>query len=110
MNPKKAVIGSIIAVFGIVVIWVVVVAATVGSEVSKLDAMLKKAMSEKTPISEVQTKVTGRGFDLKPSGTGFAGRGPDYWATIYRTWITVEVTGDEAGTRGYHVDRAGSVF
>ena len=111
METKKIVGWSITGVLLLLVIWVIIAAVGIGGEASKLDAMLTQSMRDKMPIAEVQSKVTAMGFTIAPDGQGLKGKGPDHWAVVYRTWLTLTVSGREDGTTsGYRIDRAGSVF
>ena len=111
MERKKVIGWSIFGVILLLLIWVGVAAAGIAGEASKLDAMLAKAMKDHRPIADVQREVTEMGFQLYADGTGLKGKGPDHLAVIYRTWLTLEVSGREDGTTsGYHIDRASSIF
>jgi hypothetical protein len=111
MEKKKVIGWSVFGVVLLLMIWVGVAAAGIAGEASKLDAMLTQSMKSHEPIADVQRKVTEMGFQLTPEGTGLKGKGPDHLAVIYRTWLTLEVSGREDGTTsGYHIDRAGSIF
>jgi hypothetical protein len=111
MEKKKVIGWSVSGVVLMLIIWVGVAAASIGGEASKLDTMLTKAMKDHRPIADVQREVTEMGFQLSPDGTGLKGKGPDHLAVIYRTWLTLEVSGREDGTTsGYHIDRASSIF
>jgi len=111
METKKIVGWSVTGVLVLLVIWVIIAAVGIGGEASKLDAMLTQSMRDKMPIAEVQSKVAAMGFTLSPDGQGLKGKGPDHWAVVYRTWLTLTVSGREDGTTsGYRIDRAGSVF
>ncbi len=102
----------------VIVVWTAAAAAAIGGEASTLDSMMKAAVQNHEPVDSVLKKVNSMGFEMKPapspsnpSAVGIKGRGPDHWAVVYRTWLTLNVDGGpDQATNGYHIDRAGSIF
>jgi hypothetical protein len=118
MSGKKIVGLTVGAILLVALVWTGIAAASIGGEASSLDSMLKTATNNHEPILSVLKKVKDMGFEMKPTPNpsnpaagGASGRGPDHWAVVYRTWLTLNLdSGPDATTTGYHIDRAGSVF
>jgi len=111
MDSKKLVLRIAGGTLGLIILWVAFGAAMIGREASQLDEMLKKAVAAHSPVNKVQADAQAIGIELMPSGNGLEGRGPDHWAFVYRTWLTIKVTGaSDAGVNTYHIDRMGSLF
>ncbi len=115
---KKIVGWSVFGVVIVLVLWVAIAAASIGGEASQADALLKQAMQNHEAVATVNQHFKALGYKLEAGGptaipgvVSLSGRGPDHWAVIYRTWLTLTVTGDQEGiVHGYHLDRAGSIF
>ena len=106
MNVKRVVGWSIFGVVSASVLAVSFVAVNVGGEASTLKDVLDKSVAQHVTIDQVQSKLTGMGYQVKPPTPQLTGEGPQHSLLVYRTWLTVRVTVNEEGkTTGYKMDR-----
>jgi len=106
MNVKRVVAFSILGVVSVSVLAVAMMATNVGGEASSLKDVLDKSVAQHMPIQDVQTKLTGMGYELKPPAQQLEGAGPKHSLLVYRTWLTVKVNVNEEGkASGYKMDR-----
>lgn len=112
MNKKKLAVGI---VSGIVVLGLIlfgVMAAGIGGEASKLDAMMKKDDDAHAQFADVKAELAPMGYDLgATSAATVNSSGPPHSALVYNTWLTLELKFDETGKmHGYHIDRDAKWF
>lgn len=104
---KKVVAGVVSGLVVLVMVWVGVVAAQVGSEASALHDMLESKLHAKATRDDLQASLTSKGFSVEPGAT-FVATGPKHSMLVYTTWLTVKAEFSAEGTMtSYHMDRAG---
>lgn len=103
---KKAVIGIVCGVVVLILGWVGVIAAQVGSEASALHDVLEAKLKAGVSREDLQAALSSRGFTVEPAAS-FKATGPKHSMLVYTTWLTVvaEFTPDNKMTK-YHMDRA----
>lgn len=95
-------------VLGAVILSVIVLAASVGSEASKMDKLLKDDMAKHVSFSDVKAQLAQAGYTTEGALPTLKATGPKHSVVIYTTWLYVNITFDQTGAmNGYHLDRAG---
>jgi hypothetical protein len=113
MNAKRVVLFCSVALAGIAVVLIAVVAAGVGGEASDLNGFLKDAVSTHQPIDQVRQKLTSTGYRLDAGAptSRLTGTGPHHSAIVYSTWLTVNVDfNQDQKTTGFQIERASGWF
>jgi hypothetical protein len=106
MNFKRlfGIIGGLVLLVGCAVAYL---AATVGSEAGKMDAMLKADLSVHKPIGDIKKELTDAGYSIDQESPTLKATGPKHSLVVYTTWLTIELDFDRSGViSSYHLDRA----
>jgi hypothetical protein len=105
---KWQIVTIICVVIGAVLLSVVALAASVGSEASKMDKLLKDDMTKHASLSDVKSQLAEAGYTIDSEAPTLKATGPKHSMIFYTTWLYVNITFDQVGTMtGYHLDRAG---
>lgn len=113
MNGKNVAIWSVVGLISICLIWVIIAAAGIGGEASKVDQYLKDQINAHAPLADMKAHLSQMGYEFDPtsSPTEMNAKGKHYLAVVYNTWLTIKLSGNEEGkATGYHLDREGKVF
>ncbi|HLK14523.1 MAG TPA: hypothetical protein VKT78_06935, partial [Fimbriimonadaceae bacterium] len=90
----------------LILVWVVATAASVASEASKADQILKDAESKHVTQAEVDGQLRALGFELTETPMETQGKGPVHSLLVYSTRLTVRLGFDEQGhNNAYRLDR-----
>jgi len=105
---KRWVLGVVSSVLLVVVVLFALVAATLGSEASKMDAMLKADMTQRMDEDAVRKQLTDAGYTIQGDAPTLKAAGPKHSLIVYTVWLTLDLTFDPSGVLiSYHLDRAG---
>ena len=113
MKGKRIIGWVVAAVVAIVVFSVAFVAATVGSEASKLDSTMKQDLSTHLTADAVKQQLTSMGYEFPSPATAqeLQATGPHHHALVYGTWLTLDVKLDaDQKMTGYEIERASGWF
>ncbi len=104
---KGYVFGGIGAVLLLLVVWVLMVAAKVGGEASKMDSMLKADVNKHSPVAEVKQQLADAGYTIQGDVPNITATGPKHSLVVYTTWLTLDLGFDTSGLlTSFHLDRA----
>ena len=95
----------------LLLVWFIAVAASVASEASNLDAMLKKDVNDRKSIDQVQKELTQMGYTLAQAHTdsAYSATGPDHAFLVFHTWLQLALTTvPSQAVNGFHFDRDSS--
>jgi len=105
---KRRIIVIVSVVLGAILLSVIVLAAGVGSEASKMDKMLKDDIAKHMSFSDIKSQLAQAGYTTEGELPTLKATGPKHSMVVYTTWLYVNITFDQSGTiNGYHLDRAG---
>lgn len=107
MNGKAKIGLGVVGILMVVGAWVGFTAASVGSEASRADTMLKDALAQHLAQPDLDAKLRAMGFEMTDVPTESTGKGPEHSLLFYKTHLTVSLTFNAEGKNtAYHLDRA----
>lgn len=104
---KGYIFGGIGGILLLILIWVILVAANVGGEASKMDSMLKSDVNKHASLAEVKQQLANAGYVVQGDAPKMTATGPKHSLLVYTTWLTLDLGFDSSGLlTSYHLDRA----
>ena len=104
---KRTVWGMVGGVAGLLVIWAVVVAVSVGSEASHMNDVLNTQLHNHVQADALKDALKKEGYEVTSVGPPLLANGPKHLLLVYATWLTVKAEFAEDGRmRGFNLTRA----
>ncbi|MDR3688826.1 MAG: hypothetical protein P4L46_05555 [Fimbriimonas sp.] len=104
---KSTAFGIVGGVVFLVLVFVIVVAAGVGGEASKMDALLKADVQQHKSVDDVKKQLADAGYTIQQDVPSVKAIGPKHSLLVYTTRLTLDLGFNQTGAlTSYHLDRA----